>query len=201
MKVLYVSINNLKESIIASGLPKSAELEPDFNRELTEQDFKRAKILANAKQGSGHDCFIKGIGVFMVIKAKEKFWKQFDRYHFKDTVSSTSTMHMITSVDLESWLPNSISKETIKDLKNDIEWYKHYDSLGNKKITSELFEQITDKLPMGLYYTRAITLNYLQIKSMYFQRRNHKLKEWRELCKFFESLPYFKEWIIDVKDR
>lgn len=201
MKVLYVSVNNLKESIIASGLPKSTELEPDFNRELTEQDFKRVKILANAKQGSGHDCALKGIGVFMVINAKEKFWKQFDRYHFKDTVSSTSTMHMITSIDLESWLPNNVPKETVNDLKSDIEWYKHYKEKGDEEVANMLFEQITDKLPMGLYYTRAVTLNYLQIKSMYFQRRNHKLKEWRELCKFFESLPYFKEWILDVTNR
>jgi hypothetical protein len=35
---------------------------------------------------------------------------------------------------------------------------------------------------------------------MYFARRNHKLDEWVEFCKWIETLPYFKEICIEVEN-
>ena len=40
-----------------------------------------------------------------------------------------------------------------------------------------------------------MTTNYRQLKTIYLQRKNHKLKEWHEFCAWCESLPYFMELV------
>ena len=39
----------------------------------------------------------------------------------------------------------------------------------------------------------TMTTNYQQLKTMYLQRRYHKLTEWRTFCKWCEELPHFVE--------
>jgi len=73
-------------------------------------------------------------------------------------------------------------------------------------ICRELYLQTNDKkywwqmiqlLPSSYNQKRTITLNYENLRSMYFQRRNHKLDEWREgFCNWVKSLPYAEELII-----
>ena len=45
------------------------------------------------------------------------------------------------------------------------------------------------KLPMGYELWAGISTNYLQLKTIYKQRRWHKLDDWREFCAFIEGLP------------
>ena len=52
-------------------------------------------------------------------------------------------------------------------------------------------------LPESWLQTRTVTMNYENIRNMYFQRRNHKLTEWSEsFIKWVESLPYAEELIM-----
>lgn len=37
---------------------------------------------------------------------------------------------------------------------------------------------------------RTVMLNYEVLANIYQHRRNHKLDEWRELCRWIEGLPY-----------
>ena len=53
--------------------------------------------------------------------------------------------------------------------------------------------------PCGFKLTAAMTTNYRQLKTIYYQRKNHKLPEWREFCEQIEQLPYFKELILGEK--
>ena len=54
-----------------------------------------------------------------------------------------------------------------------------------------------EMLPSSYNQKRTITLNYENLRSIYFQRRNHKLDEWREgFCSWVKTLPYAKELII-----
>ena len=63
----------------------------------------------------------------------------------------------------------------------------------------EQFMKCVSNLPMGFEMEMTITTNYLQLKTIYFQRRNHKLKEdWGAFCDWCESLPMFKE-LVGVK--
>lgn len=57
----------------------------------------------------------------------------------------------------------------------------------------DLYMYIISNCPQGLEKTMRISTNYLQLKTMYLQRKNHKLYDWHEFCKWVETLPYFKE--------
>ena len=209
MEIIYANVANIESSIVASALPMMVEdvTFEDFNIDIKEQDMppfvmdffgkeydsdvKRARKLGHAKPGSGHDCYLKGANVFLVIKASDKFWKQWERYSFQDTVSSTSTMHKILSVDLLKVLPSTTYPETIKRLQEDIQTYNNDEDMDDME-RKLLFEQITDNIPMGYQYTRAVTTNYLQLKTMVAQRSRHKLEEWRDFCDFcLRELPMF----------
>ena len=52
-------------------------------------------------------------------------------------------------------------------------------------------------IPTGFELTARMTTNYRQLKTIYFQRKSHKLPEWREFCHWIETLPMFKELILD----
>ena len=197
MYIQYVKVNNLKESILTSELPtyKNLILNPNDHM-VTDNDTKRAKKLAKVKTGTGHDCFLKGINVFMIITAPEYFWKQFERYSFQDTVSSTSTMHKIIDMPLHEVLGEDVYPALEEHLRYDIDAYKYWEK-ENPERAKKIWKRIIANLPMGFQYTRAITTNYLQLKTMYFQRKNHKLDEWKNFCLFIEALPMFKELILD----
>ena len=101
IKVDNVRIYGLNESIIASGYPMQIETY-DMNKVVIgDKDLKRCKHLGNAVAGSGHDCFAKGITVQFDLQVPEYIWRQLDRYHFIDYVSSQSKMHRILKMDID----------------------------------------------------------------------------------------------------
>lgn len=57
--------------------------------------------------------------------------------------------------------------------------------------------QIIQLLPSSYNQKRTVKLNYQVLKNMYHARKNHKLDEWREFCKWCETLPYFSKICID----
>lgn len=50
-------------------------------------------------------------------------------------------------------------------------------------------------LPQSWLQTRTWTANYAILRNIYFQRKNHKLKEWHQFCDWIKSLPYGKQLI------
>ena len=61
---------------------------------------------------------------------------------------------------------------------------------------SDVFMKVISNCPMGLEQTMRITTNYLQLKTIYHQRKHHKLKDWHIFCEWIESLPKFKEYCL-----
>ena len=64
----------------------------------------------------------------------------------------------------------------------------------NDAITKK-YLQILYSNPAGFNITARMTTNYRCLKNIYIQRKNHRLPEWREFCKWIETLPYFEELI------
>lgn len=62
--------------------------------------------------------------------------------------------------------------------------------------SKDVWWQMIQLLPSSYNQKRTVQLNYQVLKQMYFARRNHKLDEWHTLCDWMESLPYFKEIVI-----
>ena len=57
----------------------------------------------------------------------------------------------------------------------------------------DLYMYIISSCPQGLEKTMRVSTNYLQLKTIWKQRRNHKLYDWQNFCDWIETLPFFKE--------
>ena len=192
LKVDNARVYGLDESIIASGYPMQVNTEDMENVDLTEKDYKRIKHLGNAVAGSGHDCFLKGIIVQFDLQVPEYIWRQLDRYHFIDYISSQSKMHRITKINLDSVCNRYVYDEVKEILKSIIDKYEAETDTDKKK---ELFNEIIANTPSGLMLTARMTTNYLQLKSIINQRSNHKMQEWKYLCDWFKTLPMLEELV------
>jgi len=193
MKITNINVYGLNESIAAIKLSYADMYVGD--QELKEKDINIAKKLGKTKSGSGHDCFLKGIIVQMDVSGPHYWWPQFQRYHFADFVMSMSKMHAITKFDLESQCNKYVSHNAIKVAKYFINAYNAC-KVCNINEHNKRFHQMMANLPMGLELTARISTNYMQLKTIYHQRKNHKLEDWKVFCEIIETLPMFKELIL-----
>jgi hypothetical protein len=201
LKLSNTRVYGLEESVIASGYPKKtefisdaldetilSELNTPYNSISTESNhFQRMTKLGSSPSNSGHGNALSGIIVQCDITYPQYWSMQFQRYHFSQIISSQSKMHVLSKLDLSKQM-NEYVNDTIIDTI--IELQKEY----NFNPTYENYMKLISNCPMGLTLTMRITTNYLQLKTIYEQRKNHRLKEdWGEFCKWIENLPYFKE--------
>ncbi|MGO2119065.1 MAG: hypothetical protein ACTH29_09145 [Fusobacterium sp.] len=209
LKIFNVKVYGLNESAKASGYPMISGDIPCYDDidELSEKEIKRIKNLGNAIPGSGHDCFLKGITVQFDITYPNYWSPQFQRYHFADIVSSTSKMHRITKMDLHKTCNKYVDDIVIENLQKWVDIYNFFSeeeteiTVNDNKYTKyEVFMKIISNAPLGLEQTMRVTTNYLQLKSIYNQRRHHKLKEdWGSFCDWCLTLPMFKDLCIKNK--
>ena len=194
-KIQNVKVYGLKESIIASGYPMSTNPCEDMDSyELTERDYKRIKTLGSAKSGSGHDCSCKGIIVQFDLTYSQVAWQQLQRYHFIDFISSMSKMHRIHKVDLKKQCNSYVDDRVIDVVSEYLGMYNKATENGLKEEAKEYWLKAVYNVPCGLELTARMTTNYLQLKTIYLQRRHHKLPEWQEFCDWCLTLPYFAEF-------
>ena len=132
-----------------------------------------------------------------------------DTYKVGTTANSCSTMHKLASSEIGAQnfsfikpeeFEDQYSQYFIKTVQEEIIQYceilrKTYEKTKDKRIWRALVEI----LPMAWNQRRTWTANYQVLRNIYFQRRNHKLDEWREFCKIIEELPYGKELICYEK--
>ena len=72
----------------------------------------------------------------------------------------------------------------------------HYRDLYLQTHDKKYWWQMIQLLPSSYNQRATLMLNYEVLANMYHARKNHKLDEWREFCKWIETLPYAKELII-----
>ena len=193
-----VKIYGLSESIKASKYPMSVD-----NSKLTDEITPTVAKLFNAKQGSGHDNALKGIIVQFDLTMTSKMSVELERYHFIDFVSSQSTIHRITKFDLDKAYIKYVDKRVINIMKEKV--YEYNDLLdhgfkASEDLMKERYLEILYTNPCGFQLTARMTTNYQQLKTMYFQRRSHRLTEWQEFCDWCETLPYFKELCLTLNN-
>ena len=189
MKIKNVRIYGLEESIIRSGYPMQIGEPDDIVSVIqdTAADNKRAFKLANAPIGSGHDNWLKGVIVQFDLQYPEYFSQQLQRYNFVDIISSQSKMHRITSRELtEGDFTEMVTQDNIDQINSFI---RAYNSPELKTEQSHWFDMIISNLPSGYLKWMGISTNYLSLKTIYSQRRHHKLNEWKEFCSWIETLP------------
>lgn len=181
-----VEVYGLDESIKASKYPMSVDIDK-LGNEITSTVIK----LGNAKKGSGHDNFLKGIIVQFDLTMTPKMSVELQRYHFIDFVSSQSTIHRITKFDLDNAYIRYVDRRIVEIIKEKVNQYNNLEDKASDE-AKELYLEILYSNPCGFLLTARMTTNYQQLKTIYSQRKNHKLPEWREFCKWCETLPMFK---------
>lgn len=181
MKIENDFVYGLHTSVKASKFPMSVD-----TSECSDTITNTVKNLGCAKVGSGHDNFLNGIIVQFDLTFSNKAWVEAERYHFLDFVSSQSTMHKITKLNPYKQCNGFVDVRVIEVLEEKIEEY-------NANPTADNYLRVLYNVPSGFELTARMTTNYRQLKTIYYQRRNHRLPEWREFCKWIEKLPYFYE--------
>ena len=157
--------------------------------------------LANA--GTDHRKFMRMMPVYVRITAPLYWWKEFDTYKVGTVANSCSTMHKIMDKEftLEDFSYEHLDirtrkmlEETIKALNDYRKLYIDYnpDDFEIKGCPSKkvIWWQMIQLLPSSYNQTRNVMMNYEVLANIYKSRKDHKLDEWREFCKWIESLPF-----------
>lgn len=210
-KIENTEVYGLTKSIIASGNAMRTEME-DNTSDFKEKDFTRSVKLGNTNVGEGHDNFLNGIIVQFDLYAPLYMWKQLQRYHFLDFISSQSTMHRLTKFNVKECCVENTDhiilsryQEMLNEYNDFIDnKHKHkqiYDDENYNKLEKLLWRRLVASLPCGFVLGATMTTNYRQLKTIYNQRKNHKLSEWHEFCSWCEKLPYFKELCLEKGER
>ena len=158
------------------------------------------------KSGSEHSKFMRMIHVCVDVDMPRYWWSEADTYHF-NTKNSCSTMHKLLNnndpitLDLfvlcdedKDWWINTVNK--LEGMRQE---YKNIQSTTkDTKQMNRLLVRAKRMLPEGFLQMRTWDTNYAELRSIYFQRKNHRLKEeWVDtFCKWVELLPYAKELIM-----
>ena len=184
-----VQIYGLEESIRASKFPMAVDTD-----KCTSEITERTISLGSVATGTGHDNFLKGIIVQFDWTFTPKCSVEVERYHFIDFVSSQSTMHRITKFDLDKAYIEYVDKVMINRMKGLVEKYNAMTKeQQNSDEGKELYLKILYSNPCGMFLTARMTTNYQQLKTIYQQRRYHRLPEWQWFCDWCETLPHFLE--------
>lgn len=68
--------------------------------------------------------------------------------------------------------------------------------IQGKGLSEDELVELKEKMPEGTMQKRIWMFSYQTLRRIYFQRRDHRLPQWRKFCKWIETLPYAKEFIL-----
>ena len=195
--VSNVDVMFIDKSIKRAKYAKSVDVDK-CNSDLT----AGINALARAETGQGHDNFLSGIVVDFDLTFSIKAWTEAERYHFFQIITSQSTMHKMAHFDLRDprvYVP--YTDQRIIDIM--IEKVDEYNKLAdttpvNDKegiaVLARKYKELLYSNPTGFRLTAGISTNYLQLKTIYQQRKTHRLTdEWGVFCDWIETLPRFVE--------
>lgn len=177
-KIENIQVYGIEDSFRASKYPFAVDV-----KTVDESMTDRIKKLAQCKAGTGHDNFLNGIIVQFDLRFSIKAWIEGERYHFFDFISSQSTMHCISKMDIRPMCNEYVSETVIAEVERLKEIY-----LNDK--TNKNYLRLLYNIPVGFELTARMTTNYRQLKTMYAQRKTHRLPDWHVFCDFVENLPY-----------
>lgn len=204
IKLDKVNVMNFENAIRGARNPMNSWNKMDSyydennNFVLGENDLSLATRLRKAGTAD-HRKYLRQIFVSVDILAPMYWWKEYDTYKVATVANSTSTMHKIHSKPFEL---DDFSHEHLGNVE--LELFKTYvHSLETIRLQyidtkdRELWYALIQMLPSSYNQLRTCTFNYETLINMYKSRKNHKLDEWKEFCKWVETLPYAKELIVD----
>ena len=201
IKVENISVLNMENAIRGARNPMESHALSDSFVNVDGKFIFGANDLTLAtklcRAGSDHRKFIRQIFVSVDITAPLYWWKEFDTYKIGTVANSTSTMHKIharaiTADDFSMERMIDSAKVHMNSLISHIEQLrKEFVETKNK----DIWYSIIQLLPSSYNQMRTCTLNYEVLTNMYFNRKDHKLDEWRVFTAWIKDLPYAAELI------
>lgn len=181
-------------------IPDKFKLGPD--------DHSLMQRLSNA--GTDHRKFMRMMPVYARITAPLYWWKEFDTYKVGTVSNSCNAMtmrniqekeftlddfsceHLKNAFDVSIPYASNITSifEYKKILEDNIEILNNARDLYLETKDKRFWWQMIQLLPSSYNQTRNVVMNYEVLANIYKSRKNHKLDEWREFCKWIETLPY-----------
>lgn len=136
--------------------------------------------------------------MFIHSKRQSTKGKEFDTYKVGTVANSCSTMHKITEKEfvLDDFSHEHLGDKekqillTIVEAMNEsrdafVTWNEDY-----KHDKKDYWWQMIQLLPSSYNQRRTLMLNYEVLANIYKSRKDHKLDEWRDFCKWIKTLPY-----------
>lgn len=176
-----------------------------------------------AQRGPVHAKYRRMITLYVTITAPLYWWKEMDTYQVGVVKNSCSTMHKIHAkeftledfscehlIDYDLYSCNEVDGPVLECAPNVncgglqhmnlainvLNYYRHkYLETKDKKY----WWQMIQLLPSSYNQKRTVMFNYEVLANIYKWRKDHRLDEWRDFCKWIEDLPY-SEIITGRKD-
>jgi len=182
-------------------------------------DLKLMKKLA--KGGSEHRKFLRCINVWCIIYPSRDVWQEIDTYKVSTVRNSCSTMHKLghrplTREDFrfipppEEYGLQDVYETAINAVLN---FQNAAGATYRNTKDYNLVRSMKKLLPEGYIQRAGYHLNYENCLSMFLQRRNHRLSEWRydpdkvyyedrpvSICNWIYCLPYMSDLIKHILD-
>ena len=166
--------------------------------------------------GTDHRKFMRMIVVYANITAPLYWWKEFDTYKVGTVANSCSTMHKIADKEftLDDFSCEHLYQETYDLFRLTVDHLNKvrdiYLNGGVLRVgeapawfgpkDKEIWWQMIQLLPSSYKQKRTVMLNYEVLANMYESRKNHKLDEWRDFCKWVETLPHSELITGEIKN-
>lgn len=201
--VSNVNVYGLEESVKGSKSLMTVD-QSALNSDSADKKGKHASVKSNS-----HDSFMNGIIVQFDLTFTNKAWVDAERYHFLEFVSSQSTMHRITKFDLDQAYNEYVDTRIVEIMKEKVAAYNELQAdIKNLKaegkdvttlndVAAQKYLEILYSNPAGFRMTARMSTNYRQLRTIYHQRKAHRLPEWRAFCRWIETLPH-SEFITDM---
>jgi hypothetical protein len=190
MEIELLGVSHFRPAIMSTR----AAMKSYHNSDSTEKEFGPAdrKLFENLiRQGPQHCKGIRQIYAWLDVTAPRFWWQEMDTYRIGVEKGSESTMHKLASRHVIEQDFDDNGKDlfgyTIDSLNTLIDQYQ-------KDRNPETFLALKRNLPESFLQKRFVCASYQALRTIYWQRYNHRLPHWKEFCEWLKSLP--EAWII-----
>lgn len=210
IKIENVDVHGIARAVYSARNAMNSwdKSDSDFEKDiLGDADLELAKKLVKA--GTDHSKFMRMITVTFDITAPMYWFKQAATYKVGTVRNSCSTMHTIHKKEftLDDFSHEHLmydSQLVMRKIIDTLNYWRDIYLNGGQATADEIgtavyvfnpkdkmvWWQMIQLLPSSYNRKSTVQLNYAVLRNIYHSRRNHKLDEWCDFCKWIESLPY-----------
>lgn len=189
MQVIKLKEAGFEEAALGLSLSFKTINSEDMNK-ISKGDYILADrikdvVMPNlAHKGGGHNKFLESMYIWALVRANQAWWSQMDTYRIM-TKQSTSTMHTLAK-----------HKPTKEDFEPDTDIVMVTRFIDEWSILRKDIDTLRRALPQGYLATRQLCLSYKTLQNIYYQRNNHRSKDWKEFLNQITSQLDYPDFII-----